>query len=133
MKKNSQNTVIKETKRMAFGVGAMTVIMLIVYAVIGRFTPAVVIGAALGACYAVFNFYMLGRTVAKATSVREQDEQLATMQLRTSYQMRMIGMLVLCIIAFALPFVDGLACVIPMVFPRLWILILQFTGQINDE
>ena len=32
----------------------------------------------------------------------------------------------------ALPFVDGLAAVIPLLFPRLTILALQRTGQIKD-
>ena len=133
MTQNSQNMVIKETKRMAVGVGTMTLIMLIVYAVIGRFSLAVVLGAMMGAGYAVFNFYKLGRTVEKATAVRAENEEQARMQLRMSYQMRMIGMLVIAVLAFVLPFVDGLACIIPMVFPRLWILILQITGQIKDE
>lgn len=118
---------------MAVGVAAMTAIMLIVYAVLGRFSLAVVLGALMGAGYAVFNFYMLGRTVEKATAVREQDEEQARMKLRASYQLRMIGMLVLGVLAFALRFVDGLACIIPLVFPRVWILILQITGQIRDE
>lgn len=128
-----QETVLKETRRIAIGEAAMLAVMLIVYAALGRFALSVVLGGLVGAAYAVFNFFMLGMTVQKAMKLREENEALATMQLRSSYSMRMIGMLVVAIVAFALPFVDGLACIIPMVFPRLTILILQLTGNIKDE
>jgi len=128
-----QATVLRETRRIAIGEAIMLAVMLIVYAALGRFALSVVLGGVIGAAYAVFNFFMLGMTVQKAMALREENEALATMQLRSSYSMRMVGMLIVCIIAFALPFVDGLACVIPMVFPRLTILILQLTGNIKDE
>lgn len=128
-----QETVLKETRRIAIGEAAMLAVMLVVYAVLGRFALSVVLGGLVGAAYAVFNFFMLGMTVQKAMRLREENEALATMQLRSSYSMRMIGMLIVAIVAFALPFVDGLACIIPMVFPRLTILILQLTGNIKDE
>ncbi|MDO5377967.1 MAG: ATP synthase subunit I [Clostridia bacterium] len=128
-----QETVLRETKRIAIGEVVMLLLMLAVYAALGRFALPVVLGGVIGAAYAVFNFFMLGMTVQKAMGLREENEALATMQLRSSYNMRMIGMLVVAIIAFALPFVDGLACIIPMVFPRLTILVLQLTGKIKDE
>ena len=55
------------------------------------------------------------------------------MQMKSSYNMRMVIMILLIVVAFALPFVDGLACMIPMLFPRLTIFVLQLTGKIKDE
>lgn len=128
-----QETVLRETRRIAIGEAIMLLVMLVVYAALGRFALPVVLGGLIGGAYAVFNFFMLGMTVQKVVAIREENEVLATMKLRSSYSMRMVGMLIVAIIAFALPFVDGLACIIPMVFPRLTILALQLTGNIKDE
>lgn len=128
-----QETVLRETKRIAVGVFSMLAIMLIVYAAMGRFSLAVVLGGLIGALYAVLNFLLLGMTVQKVADMREENEELARMQMKSSYNMRMVIMILLIVVAFALPFVDGLACMIPMLFPRLTILVLQLTGKIKDE
>ena len=128
-----QETVLRETRRIAVGVFSMLAIMLVVYAVMGRFSLAVVLGGLIGALYAVLNFLLLGMTVQKVAEMREGNEELARMQMKSSYNMRMVIMILLIVVAFALPFVDGLACMIPMLFPRLTILVLQLTGKIKDE
>lgn len=128
-----QETVLRETRRIAVGVFSMLAIMLVVYAVMGRFSLAVVLGGLIGSLYAVINFLLLGMTVQKVAEMREGNEELARMQMKSSYNMRMVIMILLIVVAFALPFVDGLACMIPMLFPRLTILVLQLTGKIKDE
>lgn len=128
-----QETVLRETKRIAVGVFSMLAIMLIVYAALGRFSLAVLLGGLIGALYAVLNFLLLGMTVQKVAEMREENEELARMQMKSSYNMRMVIMILLIVVAFALPFVDGLACMIPMLFPRLTIFVLQLTGKIKDE
>ena len=128
-----QETVLRETKRIAVGVFSMLAIMLIVYAAMGCFSLAVVLGGLIGALYAVLNFLLLGMTVQKVADMREENEELARMQMKSSYNMRMVIMILLIVVAFALPFVDGLACMIPMLFPRLTIFVLQLTGKIKDE
>ena len=128
-----QETVLRETTRIAVGVFSMLAIMLVVYAALGRFSLAVVLGGLIGALYAVLNFLLLGMTVQKVAEMREGNEELARMQMKSSYNMRMVIMILLIVVAFALPFVDGLACMIPMLFPRLTILVLQLTGKIKDE
>lgn len=127
-----QKTVLRETKRIAIGEVVLLAIMWIVYALTGRFSLAVVLGSLIGGAYAVFNFFMLGMTVQKAAQVQPDNAEMARMQMKSSYNMRMVGMLAVAVLAFALPFVDGLAAVIPLLFPRLTILALQLTGQIKD-
>ena len=127
-----QKTVLRETKRIAIGEVVLLAIMWIVYALTGRFSLAVVLGSLIGGAYAVFNFFMLGMTVQKAAQVQPDNAEKARMQMKSSYNMRMVGMLAVAVLAFALPFVDGLAAVIPLLFPRLTILALQLTGQIKD-
>lgn len=127
-----QKTVLRETKRIAIGEVVLLAIMWIVYALTRRFSLAVVLGSLIGGAYAVFNFFMLGMTVQKAAQVQPDNAEMARMQMKSSYNMRMVGMLAVAVLAFALPFVDGLAAVIPLLFPRLTILALQLTGQIKD-
>ncbi len=125
-----QQSIVKETKRIAVGTVIMLVVMLAVYAVLGKFTVGVLLGGLLGSAYAIFNFFMLGMTLQKASSMT--DQQMAHMKVRSSYSTRMIGMLILAVVAFALPFVEGIPCLIALLFPRATIFVLQVTGQIKD-
>jgi len=125
-----QQSIVKETKRIAVGTVIMLVVMLAVYAVLGKFTVGVLLGGLLGSVYAIFNFFMLGMTLQKAASMT--DQQMAHMKVRSSYSTRMIGMLILAVVAFALPFVEGIPCLIALLFPRATIFVLQVTGQIKD-
>lgn len=125
-----QQSIVKETKRIAVGTVIMLVVMLAVYAVLGKFTVGVLIGGLLGSAYAIFNFFMLGMTLQEAASMT--DQQMAHMKVRSSYSTRMIGMLILAVVAFALPFVEGIPCLIALLFPRATIFVLQVTGQIKD-
>ena len=125
-----QQSIVKETKRIAVGTVIMLVVMLAIYAVLGKFTVGVLLGGLLGSAYAIFNFFMLGMTLQKAASMT--DQQMAHMKVRSSYSTRMIGMLILAVVAFALPFVEGVPCLIALLFPRATIFALQVTGQIKD-
>ena len=125
-----QQSIVKETKRIAVGTVIMLVVMLAVYAVLGKFTVGVLLGGLLGSAYAIFNFFMLGMTLQKAASMT--DQQMAHMKVRSSYSTRMIGMLILAVVPFALPFVEGIPCLIALLFPRATIFVLQVTGQIKD-
>lgn len=127
-----QETVRRETKRIAIGQMVFFVIMLIVYGVLGRFSLAVLLGGLIGSAYAVLNFFMLGMTVQKVAAMQPENAELARMQMKSSYNSRMVGMLLVTVLCFALPFVDGLSALIPLMFPRLTILILQITGQVKD-
>ena len=125
-----QQSIVKETKRIGVGTVIMLAVMLAVYAVLGKFTVGVLLGGLLGSAYAIFNFFMLGMTLQKAASMT--DQQMAHMKVRSSYSTRMIGMLILAVVAFALPFVEGIPCLIALLFPRATIFVLQVTGQIKD-
>ena len=125
-----QQSIVKETKRIGVGTVIMLDVMLAVYAVLGKFTVGVLLGGLLGSAYAIFNFFLLGMTLQKAASMT--DQQMAHMKVRSSYSTRMIGMLILAVVAFALPFVEGIPCLIALLFPRATIFVLQVTGQIKD-
>ena len=64
-----QQGIVKETKRIAIGTVIMLIVMLVVYAVLDRFTIGVLLGGLLGSAYAIFNFFMLGMTLQKAAAI----------------------------------------------------------------
>lgn len=119
--------ILRELRKIAIGTAVLFGCMMAVYAAVGRFSLAVLIGGLLGSVYAVLNLYMLGRGVQKA--VNSGDEQMARAGLRASYSMRMVGMLVVAVLAFALPFAEGVPCLIALLFPRITIFVLQMAGK----
>lgn len=130
-KEKTQESIRKEIRRIVIGQVILLTVMLVVYACIGRFSTAVLLGGVIGSACAVFNFCLLGRTVQRVASLPPENAELARMQMKSSYSTRMVVMLLVMVVCFALPFVDGLAAVIPLVFPRLTILFLQATGKVK--
>ena len=125
-----QENLVRETKRIAIGCGICLAIMLAVYILIGKFSVGVLLGGIIGTGYAVFNFFQLGMTIQKATATMNPD--LAAKQMRTSYSIRMAGLFLICAACFLIPFLEGIPCMIAMLFPRLTILVLSMTGHIHD-
>lgn len=127
----TQEGIRKEIRRIVIGQVILLAAMLAVYACIGRFSTAVLLGGVIGSACAVLNFCLLGRTVQRIASLPPENAELARMQMKSSYSTRMVVMLLVMVVCFALPFVDGLSAVIPLVFPRLTILFLQVTGKVK--
>ena len=61
-----QPAVRKETLRIAAGTAILAAVMLAVFALLGKFDHTVLLGALLGSCAAVGNFFLLGLSVQKA-------------------------------------------------------------------
>jgi len=62
-----QQAVKVETQKIAWGVLLLTVIMVAVFAILGYFDYTVPLGALLGACGAVANFFFMAMTVQRIT------------------------------------------------------------------
>lgn len=124
-----QKAVIDETIHIAIGSIIMAIIMLIVFAIVGRFDLSVLLGALAGTLFAIGNFFALGLTVQKAV-VRE-DRKKSIMQL--SYSVRMLLMVALIIIASRVSFLNWIALAIALLFPRITIFIMNIYMQINGK
>ncbi len=142
-----QESVRKMTLTILVGEVALTGIMLVVFACLGRFDSSVLLGALLGASFAVLNFFLMGLSVQKAAALMQgvqlspedadADEiqadkplspkaQEAKKKMLLSYGGRMLMMVGVAILGLALPCFHPLAVVIPMLFPRLVILMQGF-------
>lgn len=125
-----QEAVVKSTKNIAVGVFCLLIVMLVVYAAMGRLSFGVALGGLMGGAYGVLNHFMLGMTMQKA--LQDGDEMMARARIRSSYSMRMVGAVLVAVAAFVLPFAEGIPCIIALLFPRATILALQLTGQVKD-
>ena len=120
-----QQAVIKETKHIALGTAVLCAAMLAVYIVIGKFQWTVLTGALLGYAVAVGNFFALGMSVQKAAAQPEKAKQI--MQL--SYSARMLAMALCVILAMATPVFEWVTAVLPLIFPRVTIGVMQIMGK----
>ena len=77
-----------ESKRIAIGVLAMSVIMEIVFVVLGRFDYTVLLGNLLGGGWAILNFFLMALAVQK--SVKKELPQEAKLVLQNSYTKRLL-------------------------------------------
>ncbi len=138
-----QEPVKQETKKMAIGVGVLSLLMLFVFAVIGRFEMRVLWGTIYGAGYAVLNFFLMALTVqmaaAKMEGVRLPDDEFdeegnvkpreevpeqkaARALVQRSYTVRMFLTAIAAIIAIKVPVFHAVPAIIALFFPRLVIM-----------
>ena len=109
-------TVRQETVYIASLVLIFSVLMQAVFLLIGKWDYTVLLGNVLSAVAAVGNFLLLGLTVQRAVAKEEKD---ARQLMKLSQTYRLLGLLVVAVIGFALPVFHPLAVVIPLLFPRI--------------
>ena len=142
--------VKSETRVIAIGVGILCLLMLAVFAFIKRLDHTVVIGTALGFCAAVTNFFLMAFSVQKSaekmngvhiedtedTDTENGEEEKkgkplsseakeAKKFMQASYTCRMLLLVIVAILAISLPFINAVACLIVLLFPRIAIYVTQ--------
>ena len=113
-------TVIKETKYIASFVIIFSVLMQAVFLIIGKWDYTVLLGNLWGAAVAVGNFFVMGIFVQKAVT---QDEKDARQTVKASQSLRFAGIFVIVVIGILIPFLNSIAVVIPLIFPRIAIML----------
>ena len=119
-------TVRKETGFIAGFVLIGSLAMEAVYLLLGAWTLPVMLGNLLGAALAIGNFFLMGLTIQKALGMSEED---AKKQMKLSQQLRMLMLLVGCVLGGALDCFDLVATLIPLLFPRIAVMIRGLTGK----
>ena len=123
-------TVRKETGCLAGFVLVGSLAMEAVYLLLGAWTLPVLLGNLLGAALAVGNFLLMGLTIQKALGKSEED---AKKLMKLSQQLRMLMLLVGCVLGSALACFDLVATLIPLLFPRIAVMIRGLTGKDKDK
>lgn len=109
-------TVRQESAYIASLVLILSILMQAVFLLIGKWDYSVLLGNVLSAAAAIGNFLLLGLTVQRAVT---KDEKDARQLMKLSQTYRLLGLLVVAVIGFALPVFHPLAVVIPLLFPRI--------------
>ena len=117
-----QDAVKKETARIGAGTAGVSVVMILVFwglhLVIPDSVPfdyKVILGAVIGSAVAVGNFFFMGLTVQKIADMQDQD--LAYRRMKTNYHYRTMIQFLSIILAVTVPFINGVAGIIPLFVP----------------
>ena len=102
---------------------AMTGIMIGVYALLGKLTAKVVLGAVLGTAAALLNFAVMTYSVVRAESAESPER--GALQVRLNYVIRMIVLAAALIVALKTKAFDPVATVLPLCFIRIAIFLSE--------
>ena len=120
-----QKAVVLQTRNIALGELVGCALMCLIFALCGRFTYKVVLGAVWAGAFAVLNFFLLGLTVQKAAS---EEQARAKRMVQTSYTLRSLLLVLVGVLGLVLPCFQKLAAVLPLFFPQLTIFIMHALG-----
>lgn len=120
----------REIKRISTGVLLGSALMVAVFAVLGRFSWPVLWGALLGDAVAIGNFVFLGISVQKAAAAEElRGRQI----MQFTYSLRMLIVVAALALSMAVEVFYWLTVLIPLLLPRITILVLQITGAYKPD
>ncbi len=94
--------------------------------IIGFWELDVLVGSLFGYAVSVINFLWLGLSVQKAM---EKEQKQAQLYMQSTYTARMVFFAVSFAIALIVPVFNWIAVVIPFIFTRISIMIINFTNK----
>lgn len=123
----SRKIVYRETGIVAIGVTVCTAVMMLVYALLGRFELSVLWGGLTGAVLSIGNFFLmaLGTSLA-ADKAENQDVKGGSLLVRNSYMLRLLGLFVVLILCAKTEVFNLIALVLPLVFVRPTLTVMEF-------
>ncbi len=126
-----QKAIWDETRHIATGIIGLSLIMQLVFFVLGFWDMTVVWGNLLGGAYAILNFFILGLTVQKVAN--DADEKRGKNLMQFSYSSRMFLTVVVVFLGITLPWFNWFAVLIPQFFTRITIAIMGITGKHSKQ
>lgn len=109
-------TVKHETSYIAVAALILSVLMEVVFLVIGQWSYKVLLGNILGAGIAVLNFFLMGLTVQDAVTL---DEKQAREKMKLSMTLRSMLLMLTAVLGIVVPFLNAPATIIPLFFVRI--------------
>ena len=105
----------------------LTAIENIVFMVMGKWDVTVLLGSLWGLALTSFFFYRICITIPQALHMEDAD--LAAKHVTNSQTERLLVLGVGIVAAFKLEFINRWAAIIPLIFTRISIIILNFKGE----
>jgi amino acid permease len=112
--------VVKETIYIAVSSLILSALLQAVFLIIGKWDYTILLGNILGYVAAAGNFLTMGLSVQKAVEMNEKD---AKARMKASQSFRMLFLFIIAVIGYAVPVFNTIAVVIPLLFPRVAILL----------
>lgn len=127
----------KELLHISVGTLLCAAVMVGVFALLDRagiypFSLSVIWAALGGSAVAILNFALLCLTVQKVAEMGDNAKN-ARAAMQASYNTRMMLQGVWCVLALVLPCFQAVAGILPLLFPRVAIFLMQRTGRVGPE
>ena len=124
---DSRKLVLRETGVVAAGVLLGSILMVAVFALIGKFDLSVLLGGAVGALLSIGNFFFMAVLLTLAADKAENQEVKAGKLLaQNSYMIRLVVLAVLLFACAKSGIFNLFALVLPLVFVRPTLTIAEF-------
>ena len=128
------DAAIRQFLKISLGVAALTALELAVYALLGRFSVSVLLGAIFGMVVSCANFLALTITVSRAADRAEGgDPAKAKTAVQGSSVLRLAALAAIYIVVLKATSLDPLAAVFPLVFVQISIYITEFFRRDGDK
>lgn len=121
--------ILKETGHVAIGVAVGDLVMLLVFFMLKKLDHTVLLGTLLGSAAAIGNFFVMGLAVQKALSDTERTKFI----IQRSYTLRMLGMIAVMIVGFAVPCFQPVAVLVPFLLPGVTIHAMRLLGLYKPQ
>ena len=127
--------IFGQVSRLAVAVALCIAAMLAVYALAGRFTNTVLLGALIGFVLAMGNFISLCITVSNALdrTVKGDNPQKAQLQIQSSGVIRLVVLVIIYILLFRAKFCDPLATILPLLFAQVSLKLIELFRKDESE
>ena len=123
----SRKIVLKETALIALGELICVAVMCGVYALLGRFSTAVLLGGLVGLAVATGNFFFLAVVATLAADKAQAgDPEGGKKMMKSSYPIRLLVMAVVLVLCARSGAFDVIALVLPLVFVRPILTLAEF-------
>lgn len=124
------NTVKHETRYIALCALGLSVIMELVFILIGKWDYTVILGNLLGAGIAVLNFFLMGLTVQEAVTLSEKE---AKDKMKLSMTLRSFLLMATAVAGLLVPCFNAVAAIVPLFFVRIAIALRPVFFKDEDD
>lgn len=131
---NTKQFVLRETGMLAIGEAICAGATVGVFAAIGHYTTAVLLGAAVGLVMAVANFFLMAVAAEAAADRAVNDDVKGGKALvKTSQNMRLFVMFILILLLAKTGVCNPIAMVVPLLTARPVLMVTEFFRKAGDE
>ncbi len=128
------DAAIRQFIKVGTGVAVLTAIELAVYAMLGKFSVNVLLGAAFGMAASCANFLALTITVSRAADRAEGGDPVkARAAVQGSTVLRLLVLAAVYIVVLKCTALDPLAAVLPLVFVQISVYLTEFFRREGEK